>query len=96
MGTCYGLSLHHEIYLLVHKAGLTPQEAISSATAVTARRFGIKDRGLIEMGRRADMVLVEGNLLKDISDSLNLRLIWRDGIKISDKQGTNTESSMEQ
>lgn len=95
MGTCYGLSLHHELYLLVDKAGLTPQEAISSATAVTARRFGIKDRGLIEKGRRADVVLVEGNPLKDISGSLNLRLIWRDDIKISDKQDSNTESSIE-
>lgn len=75
MGTYYGLSLHQELYLLIHKAGLTPQEAISSATAVIVRRFGIKDRGLIEKGRRADTVLVEGNPLKDISDSLNLRLI---------------------
>jgi len=84
LGTSYGLSLHHELYLLVHKAGMTPQEALSSATAVTARRFNIKDRGLIEKGRRADMVLVGGNPLKDISDTLNLSLIWRDGVQIRD------------
>ncbi|MCJ1251738.1 hypothetical protein MMC30_008975 [Trapelia coarctata] len=84
MGTSYGLSLHHELYLLVHKAGMNPPEALSSATAVTARRFGIKDRGLIEKGRRADLVLVEGNPLKDIGDTLNLSLIWRDGVQIRD------------
>ena len=84
LGTSYGLSLHHELYLLVHKAGMTPREALSSATAVTAKRFGIKDRGLIEKGRRADLVLVEGNPLQEITDTLNLSLIWRDGVKIRD------------
>lgn len=41
------------------------------------------------------MVLVEGNPLKDISDSLNLRLIWRDGIKFSHEQDSKTETSTE-
>ena len=65
---------------------MTPREALSSATAVTAKRFRIKDRGLLEKGRRADLVLVEGNPLKNISDTLNLRFIWRDGVKIRGDQ----------
>lgn len=78
-GTALGLSLYHELYLLVHKAGLSPQEALRSATSLTARRFGFPDRSIIEAGRKADLLLVEGNPLEDIGDTLNIRNVRRDG-----------------
>ena len=78
-GTCTGQG---KLLWNPHKVGMTPQEVLSSAIAVTMKRFGIKDRGIIEKGRKADLVLVEGNPLKDITDTLNLRLIWRGGVQI--------------
>lgn len=82
LGTAWGLSMHQELYLYVHEAGFTPQEALRAATSLNAKRFGFKDRGLIEEGRKADLLLIEGNPLENIRDTLNLKSIWRDGHKL--------------
>jgi imidazolonepropionase-like amidohydrolase len=80
LGTAWGLSLHHELFLFVNKCGFTPVEALRSATSVTARCFGFGDRGRIAKGLNADLVLVEGNPCEDIDATLNLRGVWRDGV----------------
>jgi N-acyl-D-aspartate/D-glutamate deacylase len=79
LGTAWGLSLHHELFLFVDKCGFTPLEALRSATSVTAKRFGFDDRGRIAKGLKADLVLIEGNPVEDIDATLNLRGVWRDG-----------------
>ncbi|KAF1950480.1 hypothetical protein CC80DRAFT_455626 [Byssothecium circinans] len=79
VGTAFGLSAHHELYLFVHKVGMTPEEAIRSATSVVARRFGFEDRGRLAEGLNADLLLVEGNPLEDIDATLNIRGVWREG-----------------
>jgi imidazolonepropionase-like amidohydrolase len=67
------------LYLFVHKAGFTPEEALRAATTVTARRFKFEDRGKLAEGLNADLLLVEGNPLEDIDATLNIRGVWRDG-----------------
>jgi imidazolonepropionase-like amidohydrolase len=63
-----GYGLHREIELYV-EAGMTPLEAIQSATIVSARAMGLdKETGTVEAGKRADLILVEGNPLADIRD----------------------------
>ena len=71
--------MHHELYLFVHKIGMTPFEALRSATSLVAKRFKFNDRGTLEEGLNADMLLVEGNPLEDIDATLNIRGVWRDG-----------------
>ncbi|KAF2186244.1 hypothetical protein K469DRAFT_706910 [Zopfia rhizophila CBS 207.26] len=83
LGTAWGLSLHHELYLFVHKVGMTPEEALRSATSVTAKRFQFSDRGRLADGLKADLLLVEGNPLDDIDATLNIRGVWRDGVLCS-------------
>ncbi len=62
----YGLDRELELYV---QAGMTPMQAIQSATIVSARVMKHdRDSGTIEPGKRADLVLVEGNPLSDISD----------------------------
>jgi imidazolonepropionase-like amidohydrolase len=58
---------------------MTPEAALRSATSVTARRFGFRDRGLLVEGLNADLLLVEGNPLEDIDATLNIRGVWREG-----------------
>jgi len=77
-GLAHGASVHHEMQLLV-QAGITPLEVLRSATSVPAKRFGLKDRGRIFEGARADLLLVDGNPTVNISDTLNIRHIWRCG-----------------
>lgn len=78
-GTAFGLSLHHELSLFVHEIGMTPVEALTSATSSVAKRFGFEDRGCLKGGLDADLLLVEGNPLKNIDDTLNIRGVWREG-----------------
>ncbi|KAF2502431.1 hypothetical protein BU16DRAFT_8453 [Lophium mytilinum] len=79
LGTAWGLSMHHELRLLVNEVGMSPEEALRSATAVTAKRFRFNDRGRLAAGLKADLLLVAGNPLENIEDTLNLRGVWRDG-----------------
>ena len=62
--------------------GFTPEEALRAATSVNARRFKLGDRGIIAVGRKADLVLIEGNPLEDIGDTLNPKVVWRDGYRL--------------
>ena len=79
-GLAHGASVHQELQYLV-KAGLTPSEALRAATASTARRFHLTDRGRIAPGLRADLLLVSGDPTTNIDDTLNIRSVWRNGTR---------------
>jgi imidazolonepropionase-like amidohydrolase len=79
VGTAFGLSMHHELHVFVHKVGMLPAEALRSATSLVAKRFKFKDRGRLAEGLNADLLLVEGNPLEDIDATLNIRGVWREG-----------------
>jgi imidazolonepropionase-like amidohydrolase len=81
-GLAHGASLHNELQLLV-AAGMKPIEALRSATSIPARRFGLTDRGRIVSGARADLLLVEGDPITKISDTLSILNIWRCGAKLN-------------
>jgi imidazolonepropionase-like amidohydrolase len=62
-----GFSIHREMALMV-KCGFTPYQIIQSATKNAGDYFKGKDNfGTIEAGKRADLILVEGNPLKDVA-----------------------------
>jgi imidazolonepropionase-like amidohydrolase len=64
-----GFSMHDELNDLV-AAGLTPYEALRAATANAAEFLGAADRfGTIAAGKHADLILVEGDPLKDVANA---------------------------
>jgi imidazolonepropionase-like amidohydrolase len=74
-----GYSLDREIELYV-QAGFTPMEAIQAATIVPARAMGMeKESGTIEVGKRADVILVDGNPLQNISDIRKVSAVFAAG-----------------
>lgn len=77
----HGEALHEELGLLV-ESGLTPVEALRSATIVPAEYFGFTDRGVIEAGRRADLLLVEGDPIQDIAATRAIRGVWVAGVRV--------------
>ncbi|MDR0322220.1 MAG: amidohydrolase family protein [Treponema sp.] len=77
-GLAHGATLHHELQMLV-AAGLEPVEALRAATSIPARRFGLTDRGRIAPGLIADLILIDGNPLVNISDTLSIRSVWHRG-----------------
>lgn len=77
-GTAHGPSLHRDLELLV-AAGLTPEEALAAATAAPAETFGLEDRGRVEQGARADLLLVEGDPTEDVTDTRGIVAVWKAG-----------------
>jgi imidazolonepropionase-like amidohydrolase len=74
-----GHSLHREIELYV-EAGMTPLEAIRSATAVSARAMGLDgELGTVEVGKRADLVVLDANPLERISNIRAVRWVVANG-----------------
>jgi imidazolonepropionase-like amidohydrolase len=74
-----GHSLHREIELYV-QSGFTPLEAIQSATTVPAHVMGLdKELGTIETGKRADLILINGDPLQDIHNTRNVEYVITNG-----------------
>jgi imidazolonepropionase-like amidohydrolase len=80
-GTTHGASIHHEIELLAD-AGVSPVEALASATSVPARCFDLRDRGRIAPGLRADLLLVRGDPTTDIKATRDIVGVWKAGVRL--------------
>ncbi|MGA7315276.1 MAG: amidohydrolase family protein [Silvibacterium sp.] len=69
-----GYSLHRELEIYV-EAGFTPLEALQAGTIRSARAIGVeKESGSLEVGKRADVLLLDADPLADIR---NTRKVWR-------------------
>ena len=81
-----GIGVHNELREFV-KAGLTPFEALQTATINPAKFFGIeKDYGTVETGKIADLVILDKNPLENISNTLTIKAVIRDGILMDYKK----------
>jgi imidazolonepropionase-like amidohydrolase len=77
--TVPGHSLHREIELYV-QAGFTPMEAIQAATIVPARVMGLdKEIGTVEPGKRADLIILDGNPLESIHNIRKVEFVITNG-----------------
>jgi len=75
----FGPSAHRELELLV-EAGLSPSDAIKAATINAAEILGQGDRlGTISEGKLADILVIEGNPLKDIRNAQNISIVIKNG-----------------
>jgi imidazolonepropionase-like amidohydrolase len=74
-----GFSLHDELGLLVH-SGLTPAEALRTATINPATFLGVTDSlGTVARGKVADLVLLDANPLVDIANTKRIRAVIQGG-----------------
>jgi enamidase len=80
-GVPFGGGVHRELELLVD-AGLTPHDALRAATSDAAAALGTTDIGVLEPGRAADILVVDGDPLAAISDIRNVVLVLRDGRQV--------------
>jgi imidazolonepropionase-like amidohydrolase len=75
----FGIEIVRELEIYV-EAGLTPAEALATATIEPARLLQVEDRtGSIDVGKTADLVLVEGDPAKRIGDLRQTRVVMLDG-----------------
>ena len=70
-----GLGVHQELVMFV-EAGLTPMQALQAATINVAKTFRKdKEFGTVEPGKVADLIAVDGDPLKDIWATQNVKLV---------------------
>jgi imidazolonepropionase-like amidohydrolase len=75
-----GVAEHLELALMV-EAGLTPMQAINSATTNAAALLKLDDRGVLAAGKLADLVVLDGDPTADISNSRKIHAVWHHGKK---------------
>lgn len=76
------LELEYEI-----KAGLSPMQALVSATSTPAKLLRITDRaGTLEKGKWADFVVLSANPLVDIRNTRKIDSVWIGGVRVPAKQ----------
>ncbi len=72
---------------LMHEAGMTPMQIIEAATRNAAAVCGLGDElGVIEVGRIADVLVIEGNPLDDLEALGAVLLVIRNGVVIRDER----------
>jgi imidazolonepropionase-like amidohydrolase len=74
-----GLGSHWEMWMFA-LGGMTPLEALRTATLNPARHFGLEaDLGSLEVGKLADLVIIDGDVLKDIRLSDRITHVMQNG-----------------
>ena len=77
-GSLPGISMHTELELLV-RLGLSPREALAAATNNYSLQFGWNEMGQIAPGRRADILVVDGDPTKNIWNARRISGLIMDG-----------------
>lgn len=73
-----GFSTHHELAYLVN-CGLTPYEALRTGTVNVAKYLKLPDTGVVRSGAKADLILLNGNPLTDISNTKKIEGVVLNG-----------------
>lgn len=82
--------LHWSLELAV-EAGMTPVRALLSVTEVAARACGVDDEvGTIERGRKADLLVVEGDPTADIAQIADVKAVFLEGRLVAPQRATMT------
>jgi imidazolonepropionase-like amidohydrolase len=77
----FGYAEQKEIELMV-QAGMTPSQVIMAATSRAAEYLGLADRGLLRAGKRADLLVLDGNPLDDIRNTRRIAKLYLAGAEV--------------
>jgi len=80
LGLPYGRSLHDELELLVG-AGMSTVDVLRSATVLAAHHNLLFDRGIVAPGMRADLLLISGDPIANISATRDIQRVWIAGME---------------
>lgn len=86
VGRWQGFNEHREMELMV-KAGLTPMQALMSATGTAARVLKLDSQlGTIEPGKTADFLVLTANPLTDIRNTRRIESVWIGGVRLTSRR----------
>lgn len=76
-----GIRLHRELQLWVNR-GIPAMEAIRAATQYPAQLYRIEEAGTVEVGKRADLLILRGNPLEDVRFLGAIEAVYADGRRV--------------
>jgi imidazolonepropionase-like amidohydrolase len=82
-GTDMGVGPHGDNareFLYMVEAGIPASYALQSATLLAAEVLGVDDQGVVEAGKRADIIAMPGDPLADIGNVLKVDFVMKDGV----------------
>lgn len=74
----FGTDLYEELFLF-NQAGIPTIEVLKTATTNVAQAFKLDNYGRVKEGYKADLILVDGNPVRNIEDINKITHIWKDG-----------------
>ena len=77
----YAYTAHRELRLMV-EAGMSPAQVLTAATKTSADVLGLTDRGRLEPGSRADLLVLDANPLDDIAHTTRIAAVYQNGVAI--------------
>jgi imidazolonepropionase-like amidohydrolase len=83
--TFHGLALHRELQLYVEEGGMSPAQALATATRGARRVLGLSDRGALEAGQRADLLVVSGDPTTKIAATAEIAEVFVRGRRLDRK-----------
>ncbi len=77
----YAYTAHRELRLMV-EAGMSPAQVLTAATKTSADVLRLTDRGRLEPGSRADLLVLDANPLDDIAHTTRIAAIYQNGVAV--------------
>jgi imidazolonepropionase-like amidohydrolase len=77
----FGYAEQKELELMV-EAGMTPSQVIVAATSRAAEYLGLADRGTLAAGKRADLLVLDGNPLEQIRNTRRIAKMYIAGVEV--------------
>jgi imidazolonepropionase-like amidohydrolase len=62
------------------EAGIPAAYALQAATFLAAEVLGVDDQGVVEVGKRADIIAMPGDPLADIGNTMKVDFVMKDGV----------------
>ena len=78
------IPLVKEMDILVNQVGMTPMEVLKATTIINAEMIGQENKiGTLEIGKRADLIVLDTNPLADISNVSTIKYVFKNGRRIN-------------
>jgi imidazolonepropionase-like amidohydrolase len=77
----YAYTAHRELRLMV-EAGMSPSQVLTAATKTSADVLRLTDRGRLEPGSRADLLVLDANPLDDIAHTTGIAAVYQNGVAV--------------
>jgi imidazolonepropionase-like amidohydrolase len=77
----YAYTAHRELRLMV-EAGMSPAQVLTAATKTSADVLRLTDRGRLEPGSRADLLVLDANPLDDITHTTRIAAVYQNGVAV--------------